>query len=220
MPRPDQVFDAFIREVRHGDLITATWVSTLRVLAGVAIGVTAAIPIGFLLAWYPTLRAMFEPIVNFFRALPPIALIPLVIVYLGIGESARVSILAYSAFFAALVVVFESVAGLDQVLVRAAEVLGANQREIFWKVAVPAVTPQLFVALRVALGVSWATLVAAELLAAQDGLGATIQTAANYFQIDTIYVGIAVIGFMALLMDMAIRIAMDRLVGWQERVER
>lgn len=218
-PRPDQILAAAIREFKSGDLLKATWVSTARVSVGVLIGTALAIPIGFLLAWYPVLKLMFEPMVNFFRALPPIALIPLVIVYLGIGETARVSVLVYSAFFASLVVIFEAVSGVDQIYVRAAQALGANQWEIFRKVVAPAVTPQLFVALRVALGVSWATLVAAELLAAQDGLGATIQNSANFFKIDVIYVGIAAIGCMALLMDYLIKVIMAHFVQWQERVE-
>src|SRR5690606_20681964 len=101
----------------------------------------------------------------FFRALPPIALIPLVIVYFGIGELARISILVYASFFAAVVVLYEGISSLDPIYVRAARALGATSWEVFSRCVAPASVPHLFTALRVALGVSWATLVAAELIA-------------------------------------------------------
>ena len=109
----------------------------LRVLIGVAIGCTAAVPVGFALAWFPVVREMFNPLVSFFRALPPLALIPLVIVYLGIGETARISVLVYAAFFSAVIVIYESVAAIDDVYVRAGRALGATELELFRRVVVP-----------------------------------------------------------------------------------
>lgn len=219
-PRPDQVVQAAWVGFAERDLVKDVGVSIVRVLLGVAIGTGLAIPVGFLLAWYRTLRAMFDPLVSFFRALPPIALVPLVIVYLGIGEQARISILIYASFFASVVVIYEGVAAVDEIYIRAARVLGASEWEIFTKVIVRVAIPQIFVALRVALGVSWATLVAAELLAASNGLGAVIQNAGNFFQIDVIYVGIILIGVLALSMDYVLKLVMARSVRWQERVER
>jgi NitT/TauT family transport system permease protein len=191
-----------------------------RVVTGVAIGVSLAVPVGILLAWYATLRHMFEPIVNFLRSIPPIALSPLVIVYLGIGETARVSILVWAAFFTAVVIIFESVSAIEEIYVRAARVLGASEIEIFRRILMPLLVPQLFVAIRISVGLSWATLVAAELLAAQRGLGAVIQNAGNFFNIPMIYVGIFCIGLFALIMDMCVKFAMARTVRWQERVIR
>ena len=154
----------------------------LRVLIGIAIGCTAAIPVGFALAWFPLVRGMFNPLVSFFRALPPLALIPLVIVYLGIGETARISLLVYAAFFSSVIVIYESVAAIDDVYIRAARALGATELELFRRVVVPLTVPQIFVAVRVALGVCWATVVAAELVAAQRGIGAMMQDASNFFR--------------------------------------
>ncbi|HET7350314.1 MAG TPA: ABC transporter permease [Marmoricola sp.] len=192
-------------------------ITVSRVAIGVAVGALAALPVGFLLAWYPTLRAMFEPLVNFFRALPPISLVPLVIVILGIGEGARISILVYASFFAALVVLFEGIGGIDPTLVRAARVLGANGWELFTRTVVPASLPHAFTALRVALGVSWATVVAAELVAAQRGLGAAIQEAGTFYNIDEMYVGIALIGLSALVMDLGLKLVQTWLTRWQEK---
>jgi NitT/TauT family transport system permease protein len=102
--------------------------------------------------------------------------------------------------------------------VRVARTLGAKDLEIFARVIVPLTVPHMLTALRVALGVAWATLVASELIAARQGLGSLIQSAATFFQLDIIYVGIICIGFVALAMDVALRAAARRLVAWQERI--
>lgn len=220
LPPPDQVLSVVVERFQSGEILDDIYASIRRIAIGVLIGLAVAVPIGFLLGWYRRLRAMFDPLVNFLRALPPIALIPLVIVYFGIGELARVSVLVYAAFFASVIVIYEGVIAIEERYVRAARTLGASEWEIFSKVALPLSVPSILVALRVALGVSWATLVAAELIAAQQGLGAVIQDAGNFFQIPLVYGGIILIGIAALVMDRLVRRATERLVNWQERVER
>lgn len=220
LPRPDQILARMIRDFAVAGLAWDVFASVKRIVTGMIIGVSLAVPAGFLLAWYPRLGAMFQPVISGFRAIPPIALSPLVIVYLGIGEVARGSILVYASFFICLIVIYESVSAIEEIYIRAARVLGATEFEIFRKIAFPLVVPNLFVAIRIALGGSWATLVAAELLAAERGLGAVIQNAGNYFLIPDIYVGLACIAGIALLMDAAIRKVMSIVVRWQERVVR
>jgi NitT/TauT family transport system permease protein len=217
LPRPDQVFDRF-RQLLHDRLPMDVWMSTQRVFLGVALGILLAVPVGFLLGWYRGVRTFIDPVINFFRALPPIALIPLVIVYFGIGELAKVAILFYASFFAGVIVMYEGIAQIGPIYVRVARTLGATDGEIFGKVIVPLAVPHMLTALRVALGVAWATLVASELIAAQQGLGALIQNASNFFQLDIIYLGIICIGFIALAMDTALRLLARRLVSWQERI--
>ena len=194
------------------------WMSTQRVFLGVTFGILLAVPVGFVLGWYREVRRFIDPLLNFFRALPPIALIPLVIVYFGIEETAKVVILFYAAFFAGVIVMYEGIAQISPIYVRVARTLGAKDAEIFLKVIIPLTVPHLLTALRVALGVAWATLVASELIAAQQGLGSLIQNAASFFQLDIIYVGIICIGFIALAMDLALRAVARRLVAWQERI--
>jgi NitT/TauT family transport system permease protein len=194
------------------------WMSTQRVFLGVVLGILLAVPVGFVLGWYRGARRFIDPLVNFFRALPPIALIPLVIVYFGIEETAKVVILFYASFFAGVIVMYEGIAQISPIYVRVARTLGARDLEIFLKVIVPLTVPHMLTALRVALGVAWATLVASELIAAQQGLGSLIQNAASFFQLDIIYVGIICIGFIALAMDLALRAVARRLVAWQERI--
>jgi NitT/TauT family transport system permease protein len=194
------------------------YMSFQRVFLGVAAGIVLAVPVGFVLGWYRPVRTVVDPLINFFRALPPIALIPLVIVYFGIDEVAKVVMLFYAAFFAGVIVMYEGIVQINPLFIRAARTLGATDGEIFRRVVIPLAVPHMLTALRVSLGVAWATLVASELIAAQRGLGAVIQNASNYFQIDIIYMGIICIGFIALVMDRLLRTASARLVQWQERI--
>lgn len=218
VPTPWEVVTRFWELLWDGRLGLDIVMSTQRVVIGVTLGIVLAVPVGFLLGWYRPVRTFIDPLINFFRALPPIALIPLVIVYFGIGEPAKVVILFYASFFAGVIVMYEGIAQISPLFVRVARALGATDGEIFRKVIVPMAVPHVLTALRVALGVAWATLVASELIAAQQGLGAIIQDAAAFFQLDIIYVGIICIGFIALFMDLALRAMARRLVSWQERI--
>jgi NitT/TauT family transport system permease protein len=217
VPAPHEVLAKFM-ELAGGRLGTDMWMSTQRVFIGVALGVMVAVPVGFCLGWYKRLRSFVDPVINFFRALPPIALIPLVIVYFGIGETAKTAILFYASFFAAVIVMYEGVAQVSPIYIKVARTLGASELEIFAKVVVPLTLPHILTAIRVALGVAWATLVASELIAAQQGLGALIQNASAFFQLDIIYVGIICIGSIALVMDLLLRALTSRLVAWQDRI--
>lgn len=217
VPAPHAVFARFL-ELMQGRLPMDIWMSTQRVFVGVTLGVALAVPVGFCLGWYKGLRSFIDPVINFFRALPPIALIPLVIVYFGIGESAKIAILFYASFFSGVIVMYEGIAQISPIFIKVARTLGASDLEIFGKVIVPLTIPHILTSIRVALGVAWATLVASELIAAQQGLGALIQDASAFFQLDIIYVGIICIGFIALAMDLALRAATRRLVAWQDRL--
>jgi len=218
VPTPHHVAATFWELLIGARLPLDIVMSTERVFTGVTLGILAAVPVGFVLGWYRSVRTFVDPLLNFFRALPPIALIPLVIVYFGIGEPAKIVILFYASFFAGVIVMYEGIAQISPIYVRVSRTLGATDGEIFRKVIVPLTVPHMLTALRVALGVAWATLVASELIAAQQGLGALIQNASSFFQLDIIYVGIVCIGLIALGMDLGLRALTRRLVAWQERI--
>ena len=218
VPSPAAVGAKFVRLMVENSLWLDILTSTRRVLIGLVCGIVVAVPFAFFLGWYPPARRVIDPLVNFFRSLPPIALIPLIIVYFGIDELAKVVTLFYASFFASVIVMYEGIVQTNPVFIRVARSLGATDLQLFWRVIVPLSVPHVLTALRVALGVSWATLVAAELVAAQRGLGAVIQNASNYFQIDTIYVGIICIGVVAVLMDALVRVIAKRAVSWQDRM--
>lgn len=218
VPTPLEVLRKFWELASTGQLFVDMLVSLQRVTLGLALGTTLSVPVGFLLGWYRPARSLIDPLINFFRSLPPIALIPLVIVYFGIDELAKVVMLFYAAFFSGVIVMYEGIVQTNPLFIRVARTMGATDSEIFRRVIVPLALPHVITAVRVALGVCWATLVASELIAAQRGLGAVIQNASNYFQIDVIYVGIISIGLLALTMDRLIRAVAARVLSWQERI--
>lgn len=217
VPTPHAVAARFV-ELMQTRLPLDILMSTRRVFSGVMSGILVAVPVGFVLGWYQSVRTFIDPLINFFRALPPIALIPLVIVYFGVDELAKTVILFYASFFAGVIVMYEGISQISPIYVRVSRTLGATDSEIFRKVILPLAVPHMLTALRVALGVAWATLVASELIAAQQGLGALIQNAGSFFQLDIIYVGIICIGFIALFMDLGLRAVSRRFLAWQERL--
>jgi NitT/TauT family transport system permease protein len=191
--------------------------SLRRVLLGFSLGTLAAVPVGFLMGWYPLARGLLEPYVQFFRTIPPLALIPLAVVLLGIGEVPKVFVIFLAAFLSSVVAAFQGVADVDPTLVNAARVLGARDRTIFLKVVVPASAPFILVGMRIGLGSAWGTLVAAELIAAQEGLGFRMQQAQLYYDLPTIFVGLIAIGVLGLVMDRLLLLVGRRLTAWQER---
>ena len=219
LPSPLEVLRHSVTLMVDKQLWLDILLSTRRVLIGVICGLAIAIPVGFLLGWYRGVRAFVDPVINFFRALPPIALIPLVIVYFGIGEPARVSVLIYAAFFSGVIVIYEGIKLIPPIYIRVSKALGATDFEIFRRIVIPAALPHVLTAFRIAVGVCWTTLVAAELVAAERGLGAVIVSGQNYFQVPTIFVGIIMIGTVALIMDKVLRLTTARLLSWQDALQ-
>jgi NitT/TauT family transport system permease protein len=216
-PTPSEVVAKAMQLAANGTLQEDILASLARVLTGFLIGSAAAIPVGFLMGWYTVARGLFEPWIQFFRTIPPLALLPLVLVLLGIGEVPKVFVIFLAAFLACVISTYQGVVSVDRTLINAARVLGAKDATIFAKVVVPASTPFILVGMRVGLGSAWATLVAAELLAAPAGLGYRMQQAQLYYDLATIFVSIVVIGVLGLVMDRLLLLAETRLTGWQER---
>lgn len=217
LPTPIEVVAKAGELIANGTLLTDVVASLSRVLIGFVLGTIVAIPVGFLMGWYASARALIEPWVQFFRTIPPLAIIPLAIVLLGIGEEPKILVIFLAAFFACVIATFQGVVNVDKTLINAARVLGSKDGGIFIRVVVPASTPFILVGMRVGLGGSWATLVAAELIAAQQGLGYRMQQAQLYYDLPTIFVGLIMIGILGLLMDRILLFFEKRLTGWQER---
>jgi NitT/TauT family transport system permease protein len=214
LPTPPEVVAKAVQLWQAGILQEDILASLGRVLTGFILGSAAAIPVGFLMGWYTVARGLFEPWIQFFRTIPPLALLPLVLVLLGIGEIPKIVVIFLAAFLACVISTYQGVVSVDKTLINAARVLGAKDGTIFARVVVPASTPFI---LRVGLGSAWATLVAAELLAAQAGLGRRMQEAQIYYDLATIFVGIVLIGILGLVMDRLLLFAETKLTGWQER---
>jgi NitT/TauT family transport system permease protein len=217
LPTPPEVVSRAGTLIENGTLGEDVAASLTRVLIGFALGTAAAVPVGFLMGWYGVARGLMEPWIQFFRTVPPLAIIPLAVVVMGIDETPKIFVILLAAFLACVISTFQGVVNVDRTLIDAARVLGAKDAVIFARVVVPASTPFILVGMRVGLGSAWATLVAAELIAAQQGLGYRMQNAQLYYDLPTIFVGLISIGILGLLMDRVLLLAERKLTGWQER---
>jgi NitT/TauT family transport system permease protein len=217
-PSVAAVLSAFVTMLENRTLQAHVAASLGRVMAGFVMGIVAAVVLGFLIGWFRTIRMLMDTVINFFRALPPIALIPLMIIFFGIGETSKIIVLTYASFFPALVVIYQSLVGLDPIYVRVGRTLGSTNMELFRKIILPQLVPHIITACRVSLGVCWATLVAAELIAAQKGIGAMMVEAQNFFQMPPLVLGIMLIGAISLTMDGVVRFVERRVTASQEKL--
>lgn len=216
-PGPASVLSRGWQMLRDGVLLDDLGASLRRVLTGYVIGTALAVPVGFAMGWYPVVRRLIEPWLQFFRMVPPLAVIPLAIVLMGIGETPKIFVIFLAAFLSCVVSTFQGVVSVDPTLVSAARVLGAGDARVFLGVVVPASSPFILVGMRIGLGAAWATVVAAELIAAQSGLGFRMQQAQLYYDLPTMFVQLIAIGTVGLAMDRLLLLAEHRLTGWQER---
>ncbi|KAB2675702.1 ABC transporter permease [Brucella tritici] len=217
LPGPVDVLNRAMTLLLNGQLVGDIFASLRRVLSGFVLGVALAIPVGFLMGWYRIARSLIEPWVQFFRMIPPLAVIPLAIVTLGIDESPKIFVIFLASFLSSVVATYQGVISVDRTLINAARVLGAKDATIFARVIVPASVPFILVGVRIGLGSAWATVVAAELIAAQSGLGYRMQQAQLYYDLPTIFVSLVTIGILGLFMDRLLQAADRRLTQWQER---
>ncbi len=216
LPPIQDIAASFWDGLTSGTLLSAVGVSLQRVVIGYVIGTTAAILIGSLMGWFRTVESIFDPIVESLRPIPPLAYIPLLLIWFGIGEFSRISVLVIACFVTCIINVIAGIKEVPRVYIEAASTLGASRLYIFRTVALPASVPYIFTGLRIALAAAWTSLVAAELLAAQNGLGFLLQSGRQYFLTTQVMYVIVTIGFLAFCMDRIFRVIQRRLTGWSE----
>ncbi|MGI9604879.1 MAG: ABC transporter permease [Acidimicrobiales bacterium] len=192
-----------------------TWASLWRVIQGMFFGVLFGVPIGFAMGLSSKARGFFDTPVELFRPIPPLALIPLFILAFGIGDPPARNLLIFASIWIMIIAARSGVRTANLSKVRAAYSLGASKRQVLLRVLLPNALPELFTGVRVALGVSWGTLVAAELVGARDGLGQMIFAARPFFRLDVIVAGIIVIAVLGVLMDVFLRFLEARLIPWR-----
>lgn len=217
---PWVVFAKLVDKIADGTLLVHIGYSLFRVIAGFSLGFIASIPVAFLMGWYAPVRNVVEPWIQFVRNIPPLAYIPLVIVGAGVGEKAKVVVIFIACFLILVVTIYQGVLNVDVTLIKAARVLGANDKDIFLKVVIPASTPFIFTGARLALAAALTTLVAAELTGASKGLGVMIQKASGYYDMGTVLMGIIVIGVIGITFEKIVKLLERRLTGWQEKIDQ
>ncbi|MGI4849712.1 MAG: taurine ABC transporter permease TauC [Janthinobacterium lividum] len=194
-------------------------ISVGRVLAALAAALLTAVPLGVAIGLSARVRAVFDPLIEFYRPVPPLAYLPLIVIWCGIGEGSKI-LLIYLAIFAPLAIAtVQGVRRVDATRIRAAQSLGASRWQLVRHVILPSATPDILTGVRIGLGVGWSTLVAAELIAATRGLGFMIQSAAQFLVTDVVVMGIFVIAFIAALFEAVLRFLQKKLVPWDGQLE-
>lgn len=222
LPAPEITTERFLdlneEGYRNFTLLEHTWASLQRVLLGFLFGSLLGIPLGYAMGLTNWARGWFDPIVEFMRPVPPLALIPLMIIWFGIGEQSKVILLFLAALWIMTIAARSGVSGVAISKVHAAYSLGASKWQILRKVIIPNSLPEIFTGARVAMGVCWGTVVAAELVAAEKGLGMMIMVASKFQLTDIVIVGIILIGVIGFLIDIGIRLLETWLVPWKGKV--
>ncbi|EGM8049477.1 taurine ABC transporter permease TauC [Escherichia coli] len=224
LPPPQQVLAKLLTIAGPQGFMDATlWqhlaASLTRILLALLAAVLIGIPVGIAMGLSPTVRGILDPIIELYRPVPPLAYLPLMVIWFGIGETSKI-LLIYLAIFAP--VAMSALAGVksaQQVRIRAAQSLGASRAQVLWFVILPGALPEILTGLRIGLGVGWSTLVAAELIAATCGLGFMVQSAGEFLATDVVLAGIAVIAIIAFLLELGLRALQRRLTPWHGEVQ-
>ena len=221
LPSPEAVVSRFIEIAKNGYQNTSLWehlgASLTRVLVGFALGSIVGVPLGYAMGLSGWFRGWFDPIVEFMRPVPPLALIPLVIIWFGIWETGKIVLLFLAALWIMVIAARAGVSGVRITKIHAAYSLGASKWQIMRHVIIPNSLPEIFTGARVAMGVCWGTVVAAELVAAQKGAGMMIIAASKFQLTDIVVMGIILIGVIGYGIDILMRMAEKKLVPWKGR---
>ena len=214
LPPPLLTAKTFASVVMSGELFMHIGMSLGRVLTAWILGAAIAIPLGLAIGRFRMFERLVDPIIELFRPISPLAWIPLAILWFGIGESGKVFVIFIATFFPTVLATVAGVKGVDPVLVRAGQVLGCRgETTIFGKIILPAALPSIVVGLRISFGTGWAAIIAAELVAAQSGLGYLIADGMEILRADLVLVGMVAIGIIGVVFDTIFR-AIHRRYGW------
>ena len=218
-PSIDGTWDRLVKIAGEGFRNVALWdhvgISVYRVLSGVCYGAIVGVPLGFAMGLSSIGRGLFDPVVEFMRPIPPLALIPLIILWFGIDEFAKIFLLFLASLFIMTIAARAGVSSVRISKVHAAYSLGASRFQILRHVILPNALPEIFTGLRTSMGVCWGTVVAAELVAADRGLGSMIMIAKNFLQTDTVVIGIILIGIIGYIIELIMRRLEQWLIPWK-----
>ena len=218
LPSPSDVVRAAIALLRTGALLVHTRASLSVIVTGWALAVVVAVPLGILVGTLKFVEALVEPVVDFVRYLPVSAMIPLLILYVGIGTAEKVAVIFIGTFFQLVLLVADVSANVSKDLLDSAYTLGAKRRTVFSRVLVPATLPGVMDNLRITMGWAWTYLIVAELVAADRGLGYLILDSLRGLYTDRIFVGLLVIGLLGLCFDLLFKWLHRRLLPWSPKV--
>lgn len=214
MPEPWTVWKTFVAKVTDFSLFRELGISLLRVLKGYIISSALGTVLGILIGLSKHMQRLTDLLIQIIRPIPPIAWIPLVILWMGIGEGSKVFLIFLGGFFNVLLNVIDGVRYTDKKLLEVASVMETPKKKYIFQLVIPAAMPNILTGLRIALGSCWTCVVAAELVASTSGIGYMISNARNFGQMDVVIVGMLSIGVVGKLMDVILKVIEKRVLSW------
>ena len=216
LPSPEKVFlQTLPKELADGRIFLHAVDSIKRVLLGIALATSTGVPLGIVVGYWRSTRDWTSTIINAGRVLPPASLIPLAVVWFGIGDAPAVFLIWFTCVWPILLNTASGVQGVEKILRDGALTLGANARDIVTTVLFPAAVPQIAAGVRIAFGLGWSVVVTSELLAVRNGLGFYIWDARLTFSMEKVFFGIVVIGIIGVVLDALLRKLQRRLFPWE-----
>jgi ABC-type nitrate/sulfonate/bicarbonate transport system permease component len=212
-PSPLPVFARAVALVEDDILPGQIWASLRRILQGFAIGSAVGVPLGLAIGSFRPVRALLEPWTEFFRFIPAVAMITVAVIWFGIGEESKVFLIAYTTVFVVVIATAAGVGSVARDKIRAAQCLGAGRLQVFALVALPATVPYILTGMRLAMANSFVTIVAAELVASNDGLGKMLWDARLFMQVEDIFVALVALGLLGFATDRVFRLAIRAFAG-------
>lgn len=205
LPTPQKVLETFKNMILDGSILKNIWASLKRIFIGFFISSVLAIPLGMLFGYKQKLYEFFKPLFEFMRCTPPLALIPMLILWFGIGEKSKIIIIILASFFPIFLNTLNGIKNCDIKLIEVGKVFNFTNIEIFTKIVIPNALVDIFVGLNLGLGYSFRAIIAAELVAASSGLGYLISDGRSMSRTDVVLVGILVIGFLGIVSEFLFR---------------
>lgn len=219
IPSPQSVLESFVKIATQGykghSLLEHLFTSMKRLLLAYFLVVITAVPLGLLSGYNSKIRAILEPVVEFYRPLPPLAYYTILVLWMGIDESSKLALLYLAGFAPIYISCVAGVVRIKSDYINGAYTLGANKLQIFFYVVFPAALTDIFTGLRTALGVEYTTLVAAEMVAATAGMGWLVLDASNYLRSDIVFMGVIIMGITGILLDIIIRNIESKIIHWK-----
>lgn len=211
-------FTKLVDPTPDGATLGVNILASLQVaLVGFLLAILIGIPMGWLMGWYKGFDAFMRPVFEIIRPIPPVSWIPLTIVWMGVGLKAKAFIVFFAAFVPCLINSYTGIKQTSETLINFAKTCGASNFTVFWKIGIPSSATMVLAGVRVALGNSWATLVAAEMLASASGLGYMILMGRQFARPDLIILGIVVIGIIGVIFTSILGLVENKILGWKKQ---
>ncbi|GAE32051.1 ABC transporter permease [Halalkalibacter hemicellulosilyticus] len=216
LPTPINVMEAALHLHDRGVLIGHIWSSAWRLGLGFSLGVSIAVILAFLIVKFKVVQNIVDPLINMIGPIPPFALLPIFIIWMGVGDVSKLTLITYSTAIPMIAYTVDGIRNVNPLLIRSSLALGANQRQVFTKVILPSALPPIFVGMRVTLAISFSAMVVAEMIGSHSGLGYLIIDSRNFFQMSNMFLAAALIGALYFVFAFFLGLIEGKLFKWKK----